>query len=56
MQAIKTTEQMLETEMDKHLGYQKNLEVDNNSKNSLNSYDKKKHMQRLRRKRNICHP
>lgn len=37
----KTIEQMLETEMDEHIGYIKNDSVGNNSGNSRNGYNKK---------------
>ena len=36
-----TTEQMLEAEMDEHLGYEKNSVAGNNSGNSRNGYGKK---------------
>ncbi len=36
-----TIEQMLEAEMDEHLGYEKNSVAGNNSGNSRNGYDKK---------------
>ena len=36
-----TIEQMLEAEMDKHLGYEKNSVSGNNSGNSRNGYGKK---------------
>ena len=36
-----TIEQMLEAEMDEHLGYEKNSALGNNSGNSRNGYDKK---------------
>lgn len=36
-----TIEQMLEAEMDKHLGYEKNSVLGNNSGNSRNGYGKK---------------
>ena len=43
-----TIEQMLEAEMDEHLGYEKNSVAGNNSGNSRNGYGKKDHNQRLR--------
>ncbi len=36
-----TIEQMLETEMDEHIGYEKNSALENNSGNSRNGYGKK---------------
>ncbi len=37
-----TIEQMLEAEMDEHLGYEKNSAAGNNSGNSRNGYGKKR--------------
>ena len=37
-----TIEQMLESEMDEHLGYDKNSVIGNNSGNSRNGYNRKK--------------
>ena len=37
-----TIEQMLEAEMDEHLGYEKNCVAGNNSGNSRNGYGKKR--------------
>ncbi len=37
-----TIEQMLEAEMDEHLGYEKNSSAGNNSGNSRNGYGKKR--------------
>ena len=49
-----TIEQMLEAEMDEHLGYEKNSVAGNNSGNSRNWLREKDDNQRLWRVRNRC--